>query len=143
MTLTLICQLAEIGTCVATVALVIVALWQLGHIRTQFITTFEDRMTEQYRKLMKDIPTDVWLGADLKTLDGEQVHRCRDAIYRYIDLSNEQAFLHYQHRVRAETWRIWKEGIQSNMKLPAFHELWKEVAHKTPAAFEFLRDLLP
>jgi hypothetical protein len=140
---TLICQLAEIGTCLATVGLVIVGLWQLEQIRAQSVTTFEDRMTEQYRKLMKDIPTDVWLGADLKTLDKEQMHLCRDAIYRYIDLSNEQAFLHYERRVRPETWRIWKEGIQSNMNLPAFRELWGEVAHKAPAAFQFLRDLLP
>lgn len=136
-------QLAEIGTFVATVVLAIVALWQLGQIKTQFTTAFEDRMTEQYRKLMKDIPISVWLGADLTTLDEEQKRRCRDAIYRYIDLSNEQAFLHNQHRVRRETWRIWKEGIRSNMEIQAFKEIWQEVmAQKPPSSFEFLRDLL-
>lgn len=136
-------QLAGIGTFVATVVLAIVALWQIGQIKRQFITAFEDRMTEQYRKLMKDIPTDVWLGAELKTLGEEQMRRCRDAIYRYIDLSNEQAFLHDQRRVRPETWRIWKEGIRSNMDLQAFKEVWKEViAQKPPSSFEFLRNLL-
>jgi hypothetical protein len=136
-------RVAEIGTFVATVVLAVVALWQLGQIKTQFTTAFEDRMTEQYRELMKDIPIGVWLGADLKTLDEEQKRGCRDAIYRYIDLSNEQAFLHDQHRVRPETWRIWKEGIQSNMEIQAFKDVWQEVmAQKPPASFEFLRNLL-
>ena len=143
MTLTLICQLAEIGTCIATFALAVVAWWQIAQIREQTATSFEDRLTEQYRKLMKDIPTDVWLGADLKTVPKEQQRRCRDAIYRYIDLSNEQAFLHNVGRVRPETWRVWKEGIKSNMDLRAFDEVWKEVAHKTPEAFTFLRELIP
>jgi hypothetical protein len=136
-------QLAQIGTFIATVVLAIVALWQLSQIKTQFVTAFEDRMTEQYRKLMKDIPTDVWLGADLKTLDEEQMHCCRNAIYRYIDLSNEQAFLNDQGRVRPQTWRIWEEGIVYNMALRAFDEVWKEVAKKSPESFEFLRKLVP
>lgn len=136
-------DLVQIGTFFATVAVAVIAWWELKQLRAQSTTAFEDSLTEEYRRIMESIPTDVWLGSELETLEGEQRQRCRDAIYRYIDLSNEQAFLHREGRVRPETWRVWREGIIFNMALPAFHELWKEVAHKAPAAFEFLRDLLP
>jgi hypothetical protein len=76
---------------------------------------------------MEDIPTYVWLGAELKELGEEQRDRCRDAIYRYIDLSNEQAFLHNKKRVTNDAWIEWRKGIQTNMKLPAFAEVWAQV----------------
>jgi len=123
MTLTAAYQLAEIGSFVATVVFVIVALWQIMLVRKQSTTTFEDNLSKQYRKIMESIPTDVWLGSELKTLGEEKLDRCRDAMYRYIDLSNEQAFLHNKKRVCDETWTEWSDGIKSNMKLPAFQEV--------------------
>jgi hypothetical protein len=63
----------------------------------------------------------------LQTLAQEQQQRCRDAIYRYIDLSNEQAFLHEKKRVTDEAWIEWRTGIKGNMELPAFKEVWLEV----------------
>ena len=101
--------------------------------------TFEDRLTEQYRRIMEDIPTDIWLGSNLKDLGEEKQARCRDAIFRYIDLSNEEAFLFIKNRVTKETWIEWSKGIESNMKLPAFAEVWAEVMDKSPASFEELR----
>ena len=140
---TMLSALAETGTFLATVGLSAIAWWQLRQLRTESTTTFEDSLTEEYRKIMKSIPTDVWLGSELNTIEEPHQQPCRDAIYRYIDLSNEQAFLHHEGRVRPETWRIWREGMLCNMALPAFHELWKEVAHKAPESFEFLRNLMP
>jgi hypothetical protein len=142
MTLTAAYQLAEIGIFVATVVFVIVAWWQIVLVRKQATTTFEDNLTEQYRKIMESIPTDIWLGSELKTLGEEKLNRCRDAIYRYIDLSNEQGFLHNKKRVCDETWKEWRDGIKSNMKLPAFQEVWAEVAAKRPESFAELRRLL-
>jgi hypothetical protein len=143
MTLEQFCQLAQIGTFIATASIAVIAWWELKQIRVQSRTTFEDSLTDEYRKIMKNIPTDIWLGSELKTIKEEQQQGCRDAIFRYIDLSNEQAFLQDQGRVRPETWRIWREGIIYNMALPAFVEVWKEVAMKSPESFEFLRKLIP
>jgi len=88
---------------------------------------------------MENIPTDIWLGSPLKTLDKERQSQCRDAIYRYIDLSNEQAFLHTKKRVTDEAWNEWIEGIKSNMELPAFKEVWGEVAQKYRSSSRELR----
>ena len=91
---------------------------------------------------MRDIPTDIWLGSELKAVGEEQRDRCRDAIYRYIDLSNEEAFLHDKKRVTNEAWIEWSKGIKINMKLPAFAEVWAQVNAKNPASFEELRALV-
>lgn len=67
--------------------------------------------------------------------------RCRDAIYRYIDLSNEEAFLYSRKRITKDTWIDWHKGIKANLKLPTFSEVWAEVNRKNPAGFEELRGL--
>ena len=126
---------------IATVVLVVLAWQQIRLVRKQATTTFEDTMTAQYRKIMEDIPTDIWLGSELKTLTKEHQDRCRDAIYRYIDLSNEQAFLHNKKRVTDEVWTEWRIGIKGNMELPAFKEVWSEVSQKFRDSFNELRSV--
>jgi hypothetical protein len=125
----------------ATVAGVFLAWRQLGLVRKQARTTFEDRLNEHYRRIMEDIPTDIWLGAELKVLADGKRDRCRDAIYRYIDLSNEEAFLYNKKRITKDTWIDWYKGIKANLKLPAFAEVWAEVNKNNPAGFEELREL--
>lgn len=61
----------------ATVVAVILTWRQLRLVRKQATTTFEDRLTEQYRSIMEDIPTDIWLGSELKALGAEQRDCCR------------------------------------------------------------------
>jgi hypothetical protein len=125
----------------ATVVAVVLTWLQLRQVRKQATTTFEDRLTEQYRRIMENIPIEVWLGSDLKTLPEQQRDRCRNAIYRYIDLSNEEALLYNNKRITEDAWVEWRKGIETNMRLPAFAEVWAEVNEKTPAAFEELRSL--
>jgi hypothetical protein len=124
----------------ATVVAVVLTWLQLIQVRKQARTTFEDRLTEQYRTIMEDIPTDIWLGSELKILGDGQQARCRDAIYRYIDLSNEEAFLYSKKRVTKDAWIEWRKGIKTNMKLPAFAEVWAQVKEKSPASFDELRE---
>src|ERR1035441_3047204 len=135
-------QLTQALASIATVVLVILAWQQIRVVGKQARTTFEDSLTGQYRKIMEDIPTDIWLGSELRALDEALQHRCRDAIYRYIDLSNEQAFLHNKKRVTDEVWTEWSDGIKYNMKLPAFEEVWEQVKEKCPASFKELRVLV-
>ncbi len=142
MTLTEGLQLVQALASIATVILVILAWQQLSLVRKQSTITFEDSLTEQYRGIMESIPIDVWLGSELKTLDKERQDHCRDAIYRYIDLSNEQTFLHDKKRVTDQAWIEWSDGIKLNMKLPAFKEVWAEVAESCPESFAGLRVLV-
>src|SRR5258708_5921915 len=88
-----------------------------------------------------DPDTDIWLGEQLRALTEERRDRCRDAIYRYIDLSNEEAFLHNKNRVTDEVWMEWSSGIKSNMELPAFMEVWSEVSQEFPDSFKELRSV--
>jgi hypothetical protein len=139
MTLTEGFQLVQALASIATVVLVILTWQQIRLVRKQATTTFEDSLTAQYRRIMEYVPTDIWLGSLLKTLDLERQAQCRDAIYRYLDLSNEEAFLHTKKRVTDEAWDEWIEGIKGNMELPAFKEVWEEVAQKRPDNFKELR----
>jgi hypothetical protein len=81
------------------------------------------------------------LGSELTALPPELRGPCRDAIYQYIDLSNEGAVLHNQRRITEETWIEWRKGIETNMRLPAFADVWAEVDEKSPTSFEELRAL--
>jgi len=139
MTTTEVFQLIQALAAIATVVLVVITWQQLRLVRKQATTTFEDSLTAQYRRIMENIPTDIWLGSPLKTLDKERQSQCRDAIYRYVDLSNEQAFLHTKKRITDDVWNEWIEGIKSNMELPALKEVWAEVAQKQPDSFNELR----
>ena len=132
-------QIIQAIASLATVGAVILTWRQLRLVRKQATTTFEDRLTEQYRRIMEDIPTCIWLGSELKALREEQRDRCRDAIYRYTDLSNEEALLYSMKRVTDDAWIEWRKGIKSNMKLPAFIEVWAQVNEKSPASFEELK----
>jgi hypothetical protein len=135
-------KLAQAFATVATVIYVFLTWQQLRLLRRQATTTFEDSPTEQYRRIMENIPIEIWLGLELKALDEVRRNRCRDAIYRYIDLSNDQAFLHNMKRATDEAWNQWSDGIKLNMKLVAFEEVWEEVREKCPASFNELRALL-
>lgn len=134
-------ELTQTIASVATVVAVVLTWLQLIQVGKQARTSFEDRLNEQYRKIMENIPADIWLGSKLDALGGEQRARCRDAIYRYIDLSNEEAFLYGKKRITKDTWIEWRKGITANLRLPAFAEVWAEVNEQSPASFEELRTL--
>ena len=134
-------ELTQTVASVATVVAVILTWQQLIQVKKQARTTFEDRLNEQYRRIMQDIPADIWLGSKLEALGKEQRALCRDAIYRYIDLSNEEAFLYSKKRITKDTWIEWHKGITANLRLPAFAEVWAEVNEKSPASFDEVRIL--
>jgi hypothetical protein len=135
-------QLFTALTSFATVVLAFLAWRQIVLLRQQAITTFEDGLTEHYRRIMESIPTEIWLRSDLKTLDKKVHEDCRDAIYRYFDLCNEQALLYDMKRIREDVWNEWCKGIRVNMDLPAFKEVWAEVGEKSPENFAELRALI-
>jgi hypothetical protein len=127
----------------STVALFLVAWIQIKSLSVQARTDFADRLTQQYREIMRDIPLEIWLGSELKELAGdERQSRCRDAIYRYIDLAQEQAFLFGKNRIAEEIWEEWSTGIRSNFCLKAFGDVWQEVKTKHPDNFAELKRLV-
>ncbi len=129
-----------IETCayIATSIGVFFVAWQLWQTKNQAVTSFEDQLASEYRKLAMEIPVSVLLG---QKLEGDKFLKIREPIYNYIDLSNEQVFLRQIGRVSKKTWEYWREGIESNLSRQAFAQVWNEVKEAVPESFQELRRL--
>lgn len=116
------------------------AVRQLRLLEQQSVTSFEDGLVDEYRDIAKDLPLDALLGVDMSA---PRVAEVLPVFYRYFDLCNQQVFLHKQGRIREETWVLWKDGIESNLRRPAFARAWAEIAAKAIGDFDELRALCP
>lgn len=123
----------------ATAAGVFLAWIQLKHHQKQLKTDFEDRLSQQYREAIAQIPIEAMLGGTEAELDDAAL----TAFYRYFDLTNEQIFLKNEGRISPETWENWVDGIRTNMRRPGFVAAWSIVANRVPDSFEELRELAP
>jgi hypothetical protein len=119
-----------------TAVSVVFAFWQL--VLTQRIVQlqFEDALAKEYRDIAARLPTKVFYGV---SPDAREQSSLRDEFYRYIDLSNEQISLRQRRRVSKAVWRSWREGIKSNLSLPAFATAWEEVKDRTNSFAELRR----
>ena len=100
---------------------------------------FEDGLAKEYRELASRIPTKALIGAGLSPAAYE---RTFDELFRYIDLSNEQIALRARERIGDQTWTQWSEGIEFNMRLPAFRKAWSQVQREAPSQFSELAKFL-
>lgn len=98
---------------------------------------FEDSLAKEYRDLASGIPTKALLGHTLPDTEYEEIF---DELFRYFDLSNEQVSLRQRGRICKAVWNDWSEGIQANLKLPAFERAWSEI-QKQCESFQGLRRL--
>jgi hypothetical protein len=126
----------SIGTAIG----VFYAWRQIKLMHRQGVTTFEDSIAREYRDLAAKLNPKALLG---ESLTEEEYQNNFDEFYHYIDLCNEQAFLHQQNRISSETWKFWEDGIKSNLQRPAFRRAWNEIAKKVPSEFSELRRLIP
>lgn len=118
----------------------VAAFWQLRLLKTQSVTSFEDGLADEYRDIAKGLPLDALLGVDMSP---QAVANALPAFYRYFDFCNQQLFLHQQGRIRKATWALWRDGIVSNLRRPAFARAWTEIAAKAIGDFDELRALCP
>jgi hypothetical protein len=125
---------------IVTAAGVGIAAWQLHLTKEQAQAQFEDSLTEQYRRITADLPLQALLGKPLA--DGDLDLHLRP-FYEYFDLSNEQAFLASNRRLRASTWQNWKEGIEQHLSRPAFKQAWMALDPHLDGSFDSLRALFP
>ena len=123
-----------------TSAGVLIAAWQLYITKKQSQSTFEDAFAEKYRDVVTRLPLGALLG---RPLDDSDLKSSLRAFYEYFDLSNEQAFLAAQNRLRSETWANWREGIEQHLARPAFQQAWRELAPDLDGSFDDLKRLLP
>jgi len=119
-----------------TTAGVVFAAVQLWRSKQQQVLRFEDEIAKEYRNIARMIPVEALLGKSLK-----ENNDALNNIYTYIDFCNEQIFLRKKGRIRKTTWENWLEGIEANMKLPAFQEAWREIHKCLPELFTELQRL--
>jgi hypothetical protein len=116
---------------------VILAMLQLRLAKRISQLQFEDGLAKEYRDLTNRLPTKILLGARLSR---DAYKSTYDALFHYIDLSNEQCMLRSQGRVGRDVWKSWSEGIEGNLKLQAFSEVWNDIKSRTES-FQELRKL--
>lgn len=126
---------AALGS-IATAVGVFIAAVPLWLSRKQTRTQFEDGFVQQYRDLLNRIPVSALLGEPLSP-DSQQRHL--GDFYHYFDLCNEQVFLRQKRRISRPTWKMWRDGIRTNMSRPAFAAAWHEVKEKSECDFAELR----
>jgi hypothetical protein len=119
-----------------TAVSVVFAFWQLVLTKRIAQLQFEDALAKEYRDIAAKLPTKVFYGV---SLDAREQASLRDEFYRYIDLSNEQICLRQRRRVSKAVWQSWREGIKSNLSLPAFSTAWEEVKDRTNSFAELRR----
>ena len=132
-------EIVSAAASVATALGIFLAAGQLYFSSRQAMTQFEDQLSGQYREIARRLPLEALLG---ETLSEEAHASALSDFYDYFDLSNEQAFLRRQGRVSTITWSNWLEGIQENLRRPAFARAWNEVRGRAPDSFDELRKIL-
>ena len=132
-------EIVSAAASVATALGIFLAAGQLYFSSRQAMTQFEDQLSGQYREIARRLPLEALLG---ETLSEEAHASALSDFYDYFDLSNEQAFLRRQGRVSTVTWSNWLEGIQENLRRPAFARAWNEVRRRAPDSFDELRKIL-
>ena len=125
---------------IATTVGVLVTAWQLVLLKRLNVTSFEDSFAKEYRELAAKLPTKALLG---EALTDEEHLKHFDEMYHYIDLCNEQVFLHNVSRISNKTWDFWKDGIASNLRRPAFNRAWTEIAARASGDFSELKAVFP
>lgn len=123
---------------IATALAVFLAAWQLRRGTSQARTNFEDDLSHEYRELARGIPVKAHLGEELTE---EEFAQAFPSLHRYLDLTNEQIFLRMNGRISRTTWLNWREGIESNLRRPAFTQAWSHVKKGTTEGFGELRRL--
>jgi hypothetical protein len=122
-----------VAATVATAIGIMLAYWQLRQAGEQAMIAFEDGLTEQYRRIIRDLPMAALLD---DPIDEAELRDSLSVFYQYFDLSNEQAFLRSRGRIRGKTWGDWEEGIRQNARLRAFQAAWRTIRCKRPDVFD-------
>ena len=129
--------ISAIANCVmAGGALLIV--WQIRQSKLQAITTFEDTLDNEYRRIVHGVPAKILLGEEVPQ---SELTGYLDELIAYFDLCNQETFLRQRKRISGSTWIYWSDGIRSNLTRPAFKQAWEMIKASNRTDFEELRKL--
>jgi hypothetical protein len=132
-------EIIQSVTSISTAVGVGIAASQLIISKRQAQSQFEDAFAEQYRRITASLPLSALLGC---RLEESELNDSLRTFYNYFDLSNEQAFLAANGRLRKETWENWREGIEQHFARPAFTQAWDRLSPDLDGSFDDLKALL-
>jgi len=93
----------------------------------QYRKDFEDKLWQEYRSIVQNLPVGAMLGEEL---GDEEIEAHLKWFYIYFDLTNSQIFLRMRDRVRLDTWTEWCGGIRDNFRQPAIAKAWDRIKPK-------------
>lgn len=128
----------EIISCAGATVTALGVLFAYSQLRLTHdisISQFESQLFLEYRRVIEKIPSSVMLGEDVTDYELTEM---ADDFYMYVDLTNEQIHLRMSNKITKETWSIWRDGIRSNLLLPAFKKSWDRIK-KSTSSFQELR----
>lgn len=98
-------------------------------------TQLENRLNEEYRENWREVDSELLLNPDYheSAVDGQLdlTESEANAIYSYVDLTNQQIFLRRRGRIRKSRWKDWEQGIQTLIQHPPINAEWKRIKEKT------------
>lgn len=135
--------LSDVATAIGALATAIgvgFGVRRLRMLEKQAVTRIQDSLSIEYRRVVAGLPVSALLGDELAASepDGNLA-----AMYRYVDLCNQQAYLKSVHRISDDTWRLWEDGIRTNLRRPAFARAWTYIAAHATGDFDELRRIVP
>jgi hypothetical protein len=106
---------------VATTLAIAAVVWQLVLTRRQMTASFERTFVERYERIIASVPLEMLTGESVDIARNEKVLR---AFFDYFELCEEELYYRQARRVSDSAWSDWSEGIELNLRRPAFREAW-------------------
>lgn len=109
-------------------------------------TALENDLNQEYRKIWREVDSQLLMDPEYGREGGNPLSENeRDAIYSYVDLTNQQIFLRKRGRITNSRWKDWEAGMETMIKHPPIGETWEDIKKETNSEhgrdFDELREL--
>jgi hypothetical protein len=126
------------------IALVVTALGVLGVIYSlrqnhrERLRQFESMYVQRYWSLIDQLSLEVLAGAEPHPLANAD----EKAIRAYLQLCEDELELRAGRCIADNTYRIWADGICTQLKQPAFRKVWDQVRAEPTFPYTYMNSLL-
>lgn len=118
-------------------AALIYAAKSLGELKRQRERQFETIFVERYWTLMDRLSLAAIKGQEQSTIDPDD----EKVALQYFRLSEDELELHRDGWISEQTWAVWREGIQAQMKRWPFRVVWQDA--RGTSEFALLKKFAP
>jgi hypothetical protein len=120
-----------IGVFAAVIGVFTAALQLMG-LRKQRVRDFEDLFVQRYWKIMDDLSLEAIECA--KPDGGPVLPSDRKAVIAFLRLSEDELDLRAKDWIGEDTWKLWRDGMATQLRRWPFDVVWDEVRQRESAA---------